>query len=353
MGVDENRVVPLLQMLLKEPASTWLMGMPKAHRRQLTSWEEWKKELTTFRAANYENWRPPESFTPYFAARTRLQRTVFGEDAKPQVLILDILSGLPGVMQSVIKSTLGDKNTVMLDLEPSLTHLYHSTKAQSDGSGGRPQRAYQHERQQGATGLIAEPKSTELAGSEQPKTIATTDTGICDSGTTSIVWHESGPRQDERHSPEYMDSYNDNNEYEPLEFAYDDEDGEYFAESNNCVADSNFCDLDFTGYDAQAYMADEELVPSAELVIPYTAPRRSTRLQAKAIQVVLEATKKAVELDKQAPAIGRTRTHASSISAGADTSTFEEDGVMEFENKTPAYLRINIQGMEGSVQSLR
>ncbi|EJD35866.1 WD40 repeat-like protein [Auricularia subglabra TFB-10046 SS5] len=47
--------------------------------------------------------------------------------------------------------------------------------------------------------------------------------------------------QEEYNTPEYLDSYDD--EYEPSEFAYDD-DGGYFADSNTCNAESNFCNVE-------------------------------------------------------------------------------------------------------------
>lgn len=147
MGVDENKVVVLLPMLLKDHAFTWLSRLPRDYRQQLTTWEEWQEELRdAFRAANFESvklhelrmrtWKSGESFAAYFSARTRLQRNVFGDNAKDAVLIHDIVSGLPTIMHSTIKGhlalspkkTMTELRRVMLDLEPSLTQFYYSSE---------------------------------------------------------------------------------------------------------------------------------------------------------------------------------------------------------------------------------
>lgn len=69
-------------------------------------------------------WKAGESFTAYFSARTRLQRTMFGDNAKYALLIHDMISGLPTIMQSTVRGqlsrdpTITELRRVMLDLEP-------------------------------------------------------------------------------------------------------------------------------------------------------------------------------------------------------------------------------------------
>ncbi|EJD32682.1 hypothetical protein AURDEDRAFT_178224 [Auricularia subglabra TFB-10046 SS5] len=61
-------------------------------------------------------WRPHESFMKYFIARTRLQRAVFGTSVSEEVLVLDVLSGIPEIVSVMVKGVLGDIK------QASLTH---------------------------------------------------------------------------------------------------------------------------------------------------------------------------------------------------------------------------------------
>ncbi|EJD33944.1 hypothetical protein AURDEDRAFT_176995 [Auricularia subglabra TFB-10046 SS5] len=187
LGVDENKACALLP------------------QQQLKTWKDCATELrTTFRSANYESakihelrmrtWRPGESFANYFNARTRLQHIVFGEVADEKILVLDVLSGLPPILQGVIKSTLGRNDSSLTELHRVLLDLV--LKGSLDSS-----------RSLVSANLIEVDKETGkpvLSGEMVDDRVSDIDEGS-----------------------DYLEEYDD---YEPSEAAYDD-DGEYFAET--------------------------------------------------------------------------------------------------------------------------
>ncbi|KAH9922632.1 uncharacterized protein B0H18DRAFT_1120806 [Fomitopsis serialis] len=126
-------------------AFKWLHTLSLTDLAALQTWADWQVALRReFRKANYDiskseqlrarRWRQGEAFSQYFADRRKLQKIVFGENAADQVLISDLLLGVPTNMHALINTSMGypagstitiaDFKRLIVDIEHSLGSQY-------------------------------------------------------------------------------------------------------------------------------------------------------------------------------------------------------------------------------------